>query len=181
MKVANEFGANDNNRDDIITELANVLNDPSEYKVFWKLFLPSMSQIELLELWQPETDEAHPSQGQVTNLTDGMVRTATDQRHPPNRKPTDCDNSLSHIPAAPEIRTTEPVARDASFDNKRSSLESNTSRAWGGSGSGSQTLIFDMSPEEPASKDGGSKSCVTRPRVCAESRLDCSNSRTPVI
>lgn len=74
-----------------------------------------MSQIVFLELWQPETDEAHPSKGQVTDLTHGMVQTATDRRHPTNMKPTDCDNSLSHIPAAPEIWTTEPAARDTSL------------------------------------------------------------------
>lgn len=85
-----------------------------------------MSQIVFLELWQPGTDEAHPSKGQVTDLTNGVARTATDQRHPPNRKPTDCDDSLSHIPAAAEIRTTEPAARDTSLTT-RSGLESNTS------------------------------------------------------
>lgn len=74
-----------------------------------------MSQIALLELWQPGADEADPSKGQVTDLTNSTEQTATDQRHLPNRKPTDCDESLSHVPAAAEIRTTEPAARDASL------------------------------------------------------------------
>lgn len=70
MKEVKGFGTIDKDRDD--TGLAG----PSEYKVSSKLFLLLLSPTRnvSLELWQPGTDEAHPSKGQVADLTDGTGR-----------------------------------------------------------------------------------------------------------
>lgn len=68
----------------------------SEYQVFSKWFIPSSPIKSVwLELWQPGTDEAHPRKEQVAQLTG-------------DRKPTDCNESLSHNPTATECQKTEP-------------------------------------------------------------------------
>lgn len=123
------------------------------------------------------------AKGRVLTWPTALVRTAADQRHPPNRKPADCDDSLSHIPAAAEIGTTEPTARDATLTTNAQAWKAihlvpslGRKREWL-----SQTLIFDMSQQEAATEDGRSKSRVTRWRACTDTRLDCSVCRTEMI